>query len=157
MVRWRESGVDEPAAHALLGEYFASRAETFPSHMGEYKTVFPTPDQFVPPNGVFLVVELDDDDVGCGGVRHLGGSRFEVKHLWLQPRTRGSGLGRRLLAELEHRARTMGATELVLDTNASQAAAAALYRSSGYHEIPPYNDNANATHWFAKNLQAGSG
>ena len=153
MVRWRESGVDEPAAHALLAEYFASRAASFPPSMGEYRTVFPTPQQFLPPNGVFLVVELDGEDVGCGGVRLLDVARFEVKHLWLQPQTRGSGLGRRLLAELEHRASGLGAVELVLDTNASQAAASALYRSAGYVEVEPYNDNANATHWFAKPLE----
>src|SRR4051812_2056294 len=110
MVRWRESGVEEPSAHALLAEYFASRAETFPASMGAYRTVFPTPEQFVPPHGVFLVVELDGADVGCGGIRLLDAAdgtppRFEVKHLWLQPRARGTGLGRLLLAELEKRAR----------------------------------------------------
>ena len=150
MVTWRESGVDEPAAHALLAEYFASRAASFPASMGEYRTVFPSSEQFVPPHGVFLVVELDGADVGCGGIRHLAGSRFEVKHLWVRPRARGTGLGRSLLAELEHRASTLGAAELVLDTNASQAAAATLYRSTGYVEIEPYNENANATHWFSK-------
>jgi len=160
MTRWREAGVDEPAAHALLAEYFASRAASFPASMGEYRTVFPSPEQFVPPHGVFLVIEGeslegDDADVGCGGIRRLDGDgpvRFEVKHLWVQPHLRGTGLGRRLLAELETRARGFGAEELLLDTNASQAAAAALYRSSGYVEIEPYNDNANATNWFAKRL-----
>lgn len=155
MDTWREAGVDDPAPKALLAEYFASRAETFPASMGEYRPVYPSADQFVPPRGVFLVVELDGRDVGCGGIRQLDAAagtppRFEVKHLWLQPRARGTGLGRRLLAELESRARALGAAELVLDTNESQAAAAALYRSSGFAEIEPYNDNANATHWFGK-------
>jgi hypothetical protein len=27
-----------------------------------------------------------------------------------------------------------------------------LYRSSGYHEIPAYNDNLYAAHWFEKHL-----
>ena len=40
----------------------------------------------------------------------------------------------------------------VLDTNATLEAAQALYRSSGYGEIEPYNDNPNATHWFRKEL-----
>lgn len=162
MTRWREASVDEDASLALLTEYFASRAATFPASMGEYRPVFPTPEQFVPPRGMFLVVEGedlagDDADIGCGGIRRLddaadGSVRFEVKHLWVQPHARGTGLGRRLLAELESRARTLGADELVLDTNASQAAAAALYRSTDYVEIEPYNDNANATNWFLKAL-----
>jgi len=157
MVTWRESAVDDPAAHRLLTEYFASRAETFPG--GGYITVFPSPADFVPPRGEFVVAhdEQTGTDVGCGGLRRSpsgadGLNRFEIKHLWLQPQTRGRGLGRELLAELERRARDLGAQELVLDTNASQAAAAGLYRSAGYVEIPPYNDNPNATHWYRKSV-----
>jgi hypothetical protein len=40
----------------------------------------------------------------------------------------------------------------VLDTNASLAAAGGLYRSSGYVDIPPYNENPNATNWYLKTL-----
>ncbi|MFC0682151.1 GNAT family N-acetyltransferase [Lysobacter korlensis] len=161
MATWREANVTDDAALALLTEYFSSRAESFPS-AGRYRTVFPAPEQFVPPAGVFLIVEGEDlageaADVGCGGIRRLedpapGAVRFEVKHLWIQPHLRGAGLGKALLAELERRAREFGATELVLDTNAALLAAGGLYRSSGYSEVPPYNDNPNATHWFRKEL-----
>ena len=157
MVTWRESAVDDPAAHRLLAEYFTSRAETFPG--GGYITVFPSPSDFVPPQGEFVLAHDDENgtDVGCGGIRRSPSGadspiRFEIKHVWLQPEARGRGLGRELLGELERRARVLGAQELVLDTNASQAAAAGLYRSAGYLEIPPYNDNPNATHWYLKTL-----
>jgi hypothetical protein len=40
----------------------------------------------------------------------------------------------------------------VLDTNASLDAAQGLYQSAGYQEIPAYNDNPNATHWFGKRI-----
>ena len=146
----------DASAHALLAEYFAYRAQTFPNPAG-YVTKFPAPEQFVRPEGVFLVVELDGADVGCGGIRSLGsapsgGLRFEVKHLWLPPGVQGRGLGRALLAELERLAVELGATELVLDTNASLEAAGGLYRSSGYVDVPPYNDNPNATNWYRKVL-----
>ena len=55
-----------------------------------------------------------------------------------------------MLARLERRALALGATEFVLDTNASLEAAAGLYRSSGYDTIPAYNDNPNATDWYRK-------
>jgi GNAT superfamily N-acetyltransferase len=164
MATWREANVTEDAALALLTEYFSSRELDFPKTAGEYRTVFPSPDHFVPPAGIFLIVEAEDlageaADVGCGGIRRLpdpepGVVRFEVKHLWLQPHVRGSGLGKALLAELERRAREFGATELVLDTNASLIAAGRLYRSSGFVEVEAYNDNPNATHWFRKELTA---
>jgi ribosomal protein S18 acetylase RimI-like enzyme len=152
MATFRITPVDDPAAHALVSEYFAIRAEGFPAHLGIYTPKFPSPSDFVPPHGAFLVVEDDGEDVGCGGVRELTPTRFEIKHLWIQPRVQGRGLGKRLLAELEELAASYGATELVLDTNASQVAAGALYRSTGYRNIEPYNDNPNATDWMLKSL-----
>ena len=160
MVTWRETQTTDAAAHALLTEYFTSRELGFTG--GTYTTTFPDPDRFVPPRGVFLVVEGEDlagepADVGCGGIRRIddgadGAARYEVKHLWLQPHTRGLGYGRALLAELERRAREFGATELVLDTNNSLEAAGGLYRSAGFVNVEPYNDNPNATDWYAKRL-----
>ena len=158
MQPWKESQVDEPVAEELLTEYFDSRAAGFPAQQGNYRTVFPQPEDFRPPRGVFLIVAGDDGrELGCGGIRLLApviphGLRFELKHLYLRPAARGRGLGRALLAELESRARCFGAVELVLDTNASLEAAGGLYRSSGYSDIPPYNDNPNATNWYRKVL-----
>ena len=148
MVGFRESLVTDASAHALLAEYFSGREETTATSV----TTFPDPARFVEPDGVFLVVETGDGDVGCGGIRRLSSDVFEIKHVYLQPRTRGQGLGRALLAELERRAVLLGATRVVLDTNESQVAAAQLYRSTGYVEIEPYNDNGNATNWFSKEI-----
>ena len=162
MVTWRESPTDSESATQLLDHYFASRALSFPPEQGVYKPTYPTPAQFVPPDGVFIIVEGENlagepADVGCGGIRRLettgpAVSRFEIKHVWLEPFARGTGAGRALLVELENRAAGFGATEVVLDTNASQAAADALYRSAGYESVPAYNDNPNATHWYRKHL-----
>lgn len=151
MPRFVPTPVDDPVAQELLDAYFTSREQGFVG--GGYRRTMPDPASFMPPAGVFLVVRDDEGrSVGCGGVRLLDGGRGEVKHLWLDPSTRGRGWGRVLLAELEARAGELGAHELVLDTNATLEAAQALYRSSGYVEIEPYNDNPNATHWFAKPL-----
>jgi GNAT superfamily N-acetyltransferase len=152
VVSFRPSSVDEPAAHALIAEYFGMRAETFPT--GDYSPVFPQAPSFTPPAGVFLVVVEGGEDIGCGGIKRLTPERYEVKHLWVQPRMQGRGLGRALLDELEQRALEFGATEVVLDTNASLTAAGSMYRSGGYEEIAPYNDNPNATNWFRKSLAA---
>lgn len=146
-----ETAVLDATAHALLAEYFDYRESTFPNAAG-YVTTFPSPETFTPPKGLFLVVEVDGRAVGCGGIRSLDNGRFEAKHLWLQPTVRRRGLGRALLAELERLAAELGAVEIVLDTNSSLAAAGNLYRSSGYVDIEPYNDNPNATNWYAKQL-----
>ncbi|MGV8859491.1 GNAT family N-acetyltransferase [Rhodoglobus sp.] len=152
MPQFRPLSVSDALAHELLTEYFSYRAETFPTPSG-YVTTFPSVDQFTPPRGVFVVVEEMGNALGCGGIRQLDAGRFEVKHLWVRREGRGAGLGRQLLAELELRARKWGATELVLDTNESLAAAGGLYRSSGFESVEPYNDNPNATTWYRKKIQ----
>ncbi|MGY4860144.1 GNAT family N-acetyltransferase [Cryobacterium sp. AP23] len=151
--------VTDAGSITLLTQYFSDRASTFPN-AGGYRTTFPTAEQFVPPRGQFLLVSEDPDSrtfVGCGGIRRIddgadGAVRFEAKHLWLQPQVRGRGWGSLLLAELERRAKDFGATEMVLDTNSSLEAAGALYQRSGYEDVPPYNDNPNATNWYRKAL-----
>lgn len=147
---------DDPRAHALLEEYFQMRADAFPQGQA-YRPVFPAASVFTPPAGAFLVL-VDDDgaDAGCGGIRRVedgpAGVRYEVKHLYLQPRTRGRGWGRLLLDALEGRARAFGAAELVLDTHHTLEAAGALYARAGFTAIEPYNDNPNATRWYGKVL-----
>jgi len=168
MPRFRAVPVSSPAAAELLEAYFAERRETFPSGKGSYRTASPSDATFTPPAGSFLVVEDDDavDDDGaaepgtahalaCGGVRRIdptgeGLVRYEVKHVYVRPEARGRGLGRLLMAELEEVAADLGADLVVLDTNESLLAAGALYRATGYREVEPYNDNPNATTWFAK-------
>lgn len=148
MIEFVPTPVDSPVAAELLAEYFTSRELGMPG----YRTFRPDPVLFTGTAGIFLVVHVDGQPVGCGGVRMLAPERGEVKHLWLRPAVRGTGLGRALLAELERRAAALGATEVVLDTNARLEAAQGLYRSSGYADVEPYNDNPNATHWFRKLL-----
>lgn len=148
--------MDSLEAQQMLTEYFTSRELGFVG--GRYRVVHPDAAMFQPPAGVFLLVRDDADRVvGCGGIRRLAddadsGVRYEVKHLWLREETRGRGWGRALLADLEARAGEFGATTVVLDTNDTLTEAGALYRSSGYASVPPYNNNANATTWYAKQL-----
>ena len=156
MVRLEPLAADDPRSRALLTAYFAMRGEAFPQGQ-TYRPTFPTAAAFAPPAGVFLVV-VDEDgrDVGCGGIRRIddgpAGTRYEVKHLYVDPETRGRGWGRLLLEGLETQAREWDAAELVLDTHHTLEAAGALYARSGFVPIEPYNDNPNATVWLAKPL-----
>ena len=156
-MRLRESSVDATDAHELLTEYFHSRELGFAHQQVAYTTTFPDPATFEPPAGVFIVLDDDaDNPVGCGGIRRIAdgplGVRYEVKHLYLRPGTRGRGWGRLLIDDLERRARTFGAAELVLDTHHTLEAAGGLYAASGFAAIDPYNGNPNATRWYGKTL-----
>jgi len=66
---------------------------------------------------------------------------------------RGLGLGRRLLARLETEAIRSGATAARLETNRALTEAIGLYRAAGYREVPAFNDEPFAHHWFEKTLQ----
>ncbi|GAA2222629.1 GNAT family N-acetyltransferase [Herbiconiux moechotypicola] len=154
-MRTRRADPSEPAAHALLRDYFEYRASAFPV-AGGYTVTYPDPAAFVPPAGVFLLLEDDEGRaVGCGGIRMLpspaeGAVRYEVKHVWTDPAARGSGGATLLLTELESEARALGATELVLDTHHTLESARRLYARLGYLPTEPYNTNPNATRWYRK-------
>jgi GNAT superfamily N-acetyltransferase len=105
-----------------------------------------------PPRGTFLVLYADDRPVACGGVKTLAAGTGEIKRMFVAPDARGRGHARRLLAALEDAARNLGHSRIVLDTAAPLAEAAALYLSSGYRHIEPYNDNPYAAAWFEKLL-----
>ena len=72
--------------------------------------------------------------------------------MWVAPEVRGLGLGRRLLGSLESRAAAAGARTARLETNGVLTEAIALYRSAGYREVPAFNDEPYAHHWFEKPL-----
>ena len=110
------------------------------------------PHELTPPGGCFLIAYLHGDPVGCGGVKHLAGGPSDIKRMWVSPAARGLGLGRRLLEELEQRVRDSGATVARLETNRVLVEAIALYRSAGYREVPAFNDEPFAHHWFEKPL-----
>ena len=146
----------DPRAAAILAEYLAMRRATWPAERGTWEVPMPDPAVFAPPRGSFVVAWHGGpvpQVVGCGGVRLLDPERAEVKHLYLREQVRGRGWGRALLVALEREAVRLGASTAVLDTNDTLPAAASLYRSAGYTEVERYNDNPNATHWFAKALE----
>lgn len=154
----RPGDVTASAERRLLDDYFDYRAAAFPEQFGDYIVSYPPAETFSGTQGVFLVVEDDEGRlVGCGGIRLLaspraGIVRYEVKHVWLSPETRGRGWAGQLMLAFEESAREFGATELVLDTHHSLESAARLYDRLGYVTVEAYNDNPNATRWYAKQL-----
>jgi GNAT superfamily N-acetyltransferase len=146
-----EIAPEDPAsavAQSLLEAYFADRAITFIG--GTYAPKPADPETLRAPEGAFLVAWRGDEPAGCGALRRLSPTRFEIKHLYVTPAGRGQGTGAALLAALERRAVELGATEVVLDTNKALEPANRLYTTRGYASIEPYNDNPNATTWFRK-------
>lgn len=139
------------AARRLLEAYLQEIAERFDVRI-EQRGSASAGAGLAPPEGRFLVLRVGGAARGCGGVRTIAPGVGEVKRMWIEPGARGSGLGRRLLTALEVAAVDLGHRELRLDTHVALGSAMGLYRAAGYREVPPYNDNPDATHWFARTL-----
>lgn len=114
------------------------------------------PQEVRPPRGAFVVAYLNGEAVGCGAVKHQPAEVTDVKRMWVAESARGLGLGRRLLEHLEHLAHQHGSREVRLETSDVLPEAIALYRSAGYIEVPPFNDEPFADRWFAKPLHGTS-
>jgi DNA-binding MarR family transcriptional regulator/GNAT superfamily N-acetyltransferase len=143
---------EEPAAVYCIGEYYAELARRFDEGWDDAISIAATPEQLRLPAGLFAVATLHGSPVGCGALKLHGRRPAELKRMWVAPAARGLGLGRRLLAELERLATDHGVRVLRLETNRNLTEAIALYRSAGYREVPPFNDEPYAHHWFEKRL-----
>lgn len=97
-------------------------------------------DEFLPPQGLFLVAYAHGVPCACGGVRTCAPGTVEIKKMYVVPEFRGQGLGHRILTELEQAAMAHGARRAILETGARNIEALALYAHAGYRPIPAYRD-----------------
>ncbi|WP_030609004.1 bifunctional helix-turn-helix transcriptional regulator/GNAT family N-acetyltransferase [Streptomyces sclerotialus] len=141
-----------PDAVHCLRSYATELQELFEGGFDPAHSLLPDPGELRAPRGLFLVARLHGEPVGCAGLKLPAGAPAEIKRLWVCPGTRGLGLARRLLSELEERAARHGSDLVRLDTNKALKAATGLYRNSGYTEVPAFNDEPYAHHWFEKRL-----
>jgi DNA-binding MarR family transcriptional regulator/GNAT superfamily N-acetyltransferase len=141
-----------PHARQCIRSYFHELDRRSESGFDPAEGISAEPHELRPPAGRFLVAYLHSAPLGCGAVKHHPGAPSEIKRMWVAEAARGLGLGRRLLAELEESAARSGAPAVRLETNRALMEAIALYRSSGYVEVPPFNDEPFAHHWFEKRL-----
>ncbi len=95
------------------------------------------------PECAFLVAYLEGRPVGCGAFRPMADGAAEVKRMYVDPRHRGRGVARRILAELEERARRAGHPLARLETGVRQPEAIRLYESAGYRRIANYGRYAD--------------
>ena len=108
------------------------------------------PAEFAPPSGSFFVGYRAGEPVTMGGWRFvrsaldIPASRpAEIKRMYVVESARGLGLAREMLRHLEVTASAAGADALVLETGQAQPDAIALYRSSGYTDIPRFGHYRN--------------
>jgi len=94
------------------------------------------PGRYAPPSGRILLARHDDAFVGCVALRQIGEGICEMKRLFVQPASRGKGIGKALAQAIIEEARRIGYKRMRLDTAFEPALS--LYKSLGFRQIPPY-------------------
>ena len=98
-------------------------------------------------NGVFLVARRNGAPVACGGVLVMDEAMCELRRVYALPEERGTGLARRLIAELERAASELGMSRIALETGDRQTRAIGFYETLGYTQIPLYGEHEGK--WWA--------
>jgi DNA-binding MarR family transcriptional regulator len=158
LVKLDQVDPESPDAQRCLRAYVAELNRRAPERgFDPSKGATAEPHEVRPPYGAFVVAYLRGEAIGCGAVKHHPRNVTDIKRMWIVESARGVGLGRRLLEHLEGLARKHGSSEARLETSDVLSEAIALYRSAGYVEVPPFNDEPFADRWFAKPLRDMSG
>jgi GNAT superfamily N-acetyltransferase len=137
-------------ARWCVAQYFDELARRFEGGFDAARSLPNDDAEMAPPAGAFLVAWLDGEPVACGAVKTMAPGIGYLKRMWVSESVRGLGLGRRMLAALEAEAVRLGLTTLRLETNRALGEAIRLYQSCGYVEVPPFNREPYAHHWFEK-------
>jgi DNA-binding MarR family transcriptional regulator len=143
---------EHPDAQYCLAEYVAELNRRSTRGFDPSVGATALPHEVRPPVGQFFVAYLHGEAIGCGAVKHHDDAPDEIKRMWIAPQARGLGLGHRLLGTLEACALAGGARVAHIETSAVLTEALALYRSAGWVEVPPFNDEPFADHWLEKSL-----
>lgn len=155
MVRIEVTDPRIPDARACLRAYFTELGERFDTGYDPEQDLTATDEEMTPPAGLFLMATLHEEPAGCGALKFDGEGPADLKRMWVARSARGLGLGRRLLGELEQHAAAQGVRVVRLETNRNLTEAICMYRTSGYREVPAFNDVVYAHHWFEKDLPPG--
>lgn len=101
-----------------------------------------------------VIVYDGDTAVGCGCFKKFDETSAEVKRMYVAKDSRGKGVSRMILSELEAWAKETGYPKTILETGTAQIEAIGLYKNSGYIIIENYGPYTGLSDsiCFGKNL-----
>ena len=128
---------DDPRAQPLLDALaveYAQRYESTPQAVMTWLKAVPIA-EFAPPDGGFIIGEVDGIPVTGGAFQRFDTETAELKRIWTDPAHRRRGLATALLVELANIIAARGYRRVYLTTGHRQPEAEALYESAGYTRL----------------------
>ncbi|MQA36137.1 GNAT family N-acetyltransferase [Modestobacter roseus] len=141
-VRLRTVGYADPVAQQLIERV----QQEYVVRYGGRDGAVVDPAEFAPPQGLFLVADVDGVPAACGGwrVHDRASGTVELKRMYVEPAFRRRGLAARVLTELERTAADAGHRHLLLNSGDRQPEALALYARHGYTPVMGYGMYADS-------------
>ena len=93
---------------------------------------------YIPPEGIYYVLEVKGEIGGMGALRKLKIDIGEIKRMNIKPEYRKKGYGKALLTQLLKKAKEFGFSTIRLDTGKFMDAAQYVYRLAGFQEREKY-------------------
>ena len=134
------------AARVLLGEYLRL-ADGWAHEPGGVPIALPAvlaqvlatfPGGATPPTGETFIAVDGIATVGVVMLERYDSQTAHVQRLYVSPRARRLGIGKRLTIACIQTAATLGCSRLALDVLPSRAPAVALYEGLGFYETSPW-------------------
>jgi ribosomal protein S18 acetylase RimI-like enzyme len=101
------------------------------------------PEKYKEPFGAFIIAKIDENIIGCVGLKKLDDKICEMKRLYVRDSFKGKGIGKLLTEKIIEEARKKNYNKIRLDTFKKMEAALGIYYKIGFQKIAPYYHNPN--------------
>ncbi len=95
------------------------------------------------PYGGILLALRNNKAVGVAGIKRFNDMECELKRMFVQPESRGLGIGKLLLTRCIELAQRLNYKTIKLDTLGFMKPAIKIYTDHGFVEIPAYRENTH--------------
>lgn len=99
------------------------------------------PEMYNHKDGGLFIAYINEEAVGIAGIRRFNKNDGEIKRMFVQPNSRGLGIGQLLLNHCIDNARKLNYDTIKLDTADFMKSAIKLYTDNGFMEIGAYRHN----------------
>ena len=112
------------------------------------------PEMYNHKDGGLFIAYINEEAVGIAGIRRFNKNDAEIKRMFVQPNSRGLGIGQLLLNHCIDNARKLNYDTIKLDTADFMKSAIKLYTDHGFKEISAYRHNPHeSAKYFELNLK----